>query len=184
MIKTMKKTLFGFLAMTFLFSPVAQKAAPPMLQASIAVQATTKKQALKAYKKHLSKKKIPFYTRVGKTVKLDPKKTSFDIAYINKGKYPYLLVYADDNKGIDHSTRYVNLLGAKGNKIKFICNYDTVSYIKNKGVIGLPVPRSEDMEYYKISGNKVKNMVSRPAGKEIWNNKHKVTKKNIKKYIK
>ena len=180
----LKRLLFAGLAMALLLSPMTQKTLPRELQVSVSVYATTKKQALKAYRKFLSQKKIPFYGRNEKTLKIKRAKTRFHLAYINKGKYPYLIVFAGNGAGVDYSTRFMNLYGAKGKKIKFIQSYGTLSYFKNKGVIGIPNARGmEGMTYYRPIGNRFSGPVSRPSGNEIFPNGYKTTKKNIKKYI-
>ena len=185
--ETMKKVL-----VRVVFAFVMLAAVSPMMkdQMTIKVEAKVKpkqKKAIKAYRKFLSKKKITWHCKSGKTKKVSAKSYNFTIAFVERGKAPLLVINGMDRSSNDHSDGYVNVYTYKKGKMKLIITDDNFSFFKNKGVIGLPIPRSEDMGYYRIKNAKLTYVGNRPASvrgaKELWSTGHPITKKNIKKYI-
>ena len=179
-----------------------------MCSLSVAAKSETgreQKRAIKAYTQFLSRKRITWHRSkmhsvhetvnkktglkrvkyVHEKVKASANLYRFGLAYVEKGKAPLLIV----EPGTDHpcykkDLGYVNIYRYGKGKVRFVSAEPYFSYFENKGFAGFFMPKSSEHVYFTMRNGQIEEEVIRPAGKEQMSLGHKLTKKNLKKYLK
>ena len=153
--------------------------------------ASTKKKALKAYKKILSKKKLRINVEEAKTVRTS--KLSFAIAYIDDNNVPELILKRTNNDDIGFYCHNLFYIYRKGKTKRLTASYGNISmtgyYYKKSGCFQVYEDGDETF-YLKLESGK---LVDAPYYRIKWGLRgtkycklsfHKNTSKNRKKYLK
>ena len=154
--------------------------------------ASTKKKALKAYKKMLSKKKLRIDVDEAKTVRTS--KLSFAIAYIDNDNVPELILKRTDNDDIGFYCHNLFYIYRKGKTKRLTASYGNISmtgyYYKKTGFFEVYEDGGTGDFYLKLEKGKLydttPNQIKWGARGEKYCKLsfHKNTKKNRQKYLK